>query len=509
MHQPSYWLATVPASEPRPALQERMAVDVAVIGGGIVGITAALLAARAGRRVALLERHSVGSGVTGHTTGKLTTGHGLRYASLEERHGPEVALAYARANDEGITLVDGFVREGGIVCELGQADNVVWGERPSEAAELREEAAACRRAGLAARFEEESELPFPISGSVRLSAQAHLHPGFYLQGLAAAAEAAGATIYEGSPVEEVDGDGPLVLRTPHGTVTAGDVILATHYPTLDRGLMFPRITQRRSYALCARLLDAAVPPAMYVSAHPPTRSLRPTAGGTLLVAAGEGHATGAARDAAMRHGKIEGWLRERFGAIEVLHRWSTQDGFTVDGLPYAGRLEPWRDRRLWVAAGFAGWGLAAGTTSAAAIVGQITGDALVAEPPFSTRRPPTVRAAGSVLGAVATFGTRFVRDRVAPPDGGDVASLARGSGRIVRDGRRQVAVARADDGALHVVSARCTHLGCIVRWNGSEQSWDCPCHGSRFAIDGSVLDGPAVDPLAPARLAPEGASSRA
>ena len=415
-----------------------------------------------------------------------------------------------RANEEGIALIDALVREHGITCELGRADHVVYGEQPSEAAELREEAEACQRAGLAARFEEHIELPFSISGSVRLGAQAHLHPQLYLHGLAAAAEAAGAAIYEDSPVQQVEGDAPVVLLTPGGSVAARDVIVASHYPTLDRGLLFSRMVQRRAYALCVRLLESLVPAEMYISAGSPTRSMRPAAGCTLLICVGEGHATGAAQDAALRHGRIEAWLSDRFGPIEVLHRWSTQDAFTVDGLPYAGRLEPWRDRRVWVATGFAGWGLAAGTTSAAAIVGQITGNSLVSDPPFSTTRAPSVRAVGTALREVAAVGARFVRDRVAPADAGDLASLTTGQGRIVRDGHRQIAAARGDDGTLHLVSARCTHLGCIVRWNGAEQSWDCPCHGSRFAIDGSVIDGPAVDPLAAATLAEaEAASSEA
>jgi Rieske Fe-S protein len=269
-------------------------------------------------------------------------------------------------------------------------------------------------------------------------------------------------------------------------VTADHVVVATHLPFLDRGLYFARCHPERSYVVAGRTSD---PPAgMYLSTEQPAHSIR--AHGDWLLVGGESHKTGQA-DAAERYERLEAWARERF-AIEPELRWATQDQMPVDGVPYVGRHDP-LSSGSWVATGFRKWGLAMGTAAAELLAARIAGRDHPWTELFDPQRVRPRASATSFVKENANVALRFVGDRVAKR--GDVDDIGPGEGRIVGAGLGQRAVHRDDDGTLHELSARCTHLGCIVNWNTAERTWDCPCHGSRFAASGEVIEGPAVRPL--------------
>jgi nitrite reductase/ring-hydroxylating ferredoxin subunit len=272
-------------------------------------------------------------------------------------------------------------------------------------------------------------------------------------------------------------------------------VLATHLPFLDRGLFFAKAHPAMSYALAAPTEPAAAPDGMFISTSQPTRSIRtaPDGDGLLLVLGGEGHKPGADADTTRRYAALEATLAERFGLDDVRYRWSTHDYVPVDDLPYVGALRRGSDRIL-VATGFAKWGM-----TKAALSGLILRDAIVGRPnpwaeTYAANRLELRHSATSFLKENAVVAARFVADRLSPGRR-DAEALRPGDGAVVRDGRRKLAVHRDEAGELHVRSARCTHLGCLVRWNTAERTWDCPCHGSRFAADGSVVEGPAVSPL--------------
>jgi glycine/D-amino acid oxidase-like deaminating enzyme/nitrite reductase/ring-hydroxylating ferredoxin subunit len=476
----SLWFqdATRPARAP---LDRDVRVDVAVLGAGIVGLTTALLLERQGARVAVLEARRVGAGASGYNTAKLSSLHGLTYSKLAGSLGAEAARTYGAANEAGIARVFELAEELGIDCDLRRKPNYTYTESRSDLDQVRDEAEVARELGLPASFVEDLDLPFRVEGAVRFDDQAEFHPVRYLDGIAAALEG---PLHEGTMATHVQGGR---VRTAVGsTVTAEHVVVATHLPFVDRGLYFARCHPERSYVVAGRTGEA--PAGMYLSTEQPAHSIR--AHGEWLLVGGESHKTGQA-DSAERYARLEAWARERFG-IEPELRWATQDHMPADGVPYVGRHDP-LSSRVWVATGFRKWGLAMGTAAAELLAAQIAGREHAWAELFNPQRLRPKAGAASFVKENANVALRFMGDRVVKR--GSVDQIAPGEGRIVGAGLGQRAAYRDDDGTLHELSARCTHLGCIVNWNSAERTWDCPCHGSRFAATGQVIEGPAVRPL--------------
>ncbi len=476
----SLWFKDVTRPE-RAALEHDLNVDVAVLGAGIVGLTTALLLERQGARVAVLEGRRVAAGASGYNTAKLSSLHGLTYGKLVGSIGSDAARTYGAANEAGIARVFDLAGELGIDCDLRRKPNYTYTESQSDLDRVREEAATALGLGLPASYIEDVDLPFPVAGAVRFHEQAEFHPVKYLEGLAAALEG---PLHEGTMATHVHGGR---VRTAGGQVVSAEhVVVATHLPFLDRGLYFARCHPERSYVVAGRTTDK--PAGMYLSTEQPAHSIR--AHGDWLLVGGESHKTGQA-DAEERYARLEAWARERFG-IEPELRWATQDQMPVDGVPFVGRHDP-LSAGVWVATGFGKWGLAMGTAAAELLAAQIAGRDHPWTDLFNPQRVRPKAGATSFLKENANVALRFFGDRVVKR--GDVEEIGPGEGRIVGAGHGQRAVYRDDAGTLHELSARCTHLGCIVNWNSAERSWDCPCHGSRFAANGDVIEGPAVRPL--------------
>jgi glycine/D-amino acid oxidase-like deaminating enzyme/nitrite reductase/ring-hydroxylating ferredoxin subunit len=490
----SLWLKTAPTPQ-RPCIEGHLDVDIAVVGGGITGVTAALLAKEAGATVALLEAGRIAGGVTGYTTAKVTSLHGLTYARLIARFGEEGARAYGEANEAGLERIARFVSELEIDCDFERRANYTYALSPSERSNIEDEVTAARQLGLPASFAETVDLPFSISGAVRFSNQAQFHPRRYLLALADRIPGGGSHVFEHSRVHSIDDGNPCVIRTDSGAVKADQVIVATHMPMLDRGLYFARVHPERSYVLAARL-RGQLPKAMYLSTEKPAHSIRahPVEDGEALIVGGESHKTGQS-DTSERYRALARWALETFEIERFEYRWATQDNMPADGMPLIGRLWPFSNR-LYTATGFRKWGLALGTAAAMMLTDAIGGRDNRWAPSFDPMRLKLRASAGELAKENADVALRFFGDRLKRSSS---AGLARGEGRLVRDGLGQAAVYRDEEGRLHELSARCTHLGCIVSWNSAERTWDCPCHGSRFDHRGRVIQGPAVEPLKPKR----------
>jgi glycine/D-amino acid oxidase-like deaminating enzyme/nitrite reductase/ring-hydroxylating ferredoxin subunit len=354
---------------------------------------------------------------------------------------------------------------------------------------------AATAAGLPVRLDAETELPFDVAAAVWLDGQAQFHPRRYCLGLAAAVVADGGAVLEDTRVLDVDEDrAGCTVRGPWGTITAGQVVVATHLPILDAGGFFARAHPYRSYALAARL-EGPRPRGMYISAGAPTRSIRSTTDDWTILG-GEGHKVGHEDDTRGCYAALEEWARREFTVAEVGYRWSAQDYESVDGFPYVGRLTSGH-HRVYVATGFRKWGMTNGTAAAV-----ILADLLAARPnEWAEAFDSTRLAPGASIKSLVTenldVGKRFVADRVRTWRSRPAEELSPGEGAIVDLEGDTVAAYRDEAGTLHAVAADCTHLGCRLAFNTAERSWDCPCHGSRFDVDGHVLQGPAVEDLAP------------
>ena len=486
----SLWLDTASATA-YPTLSGELDVDVAVIGGGIAGLTAAVLLNRDGARVAVLEAARVGSGVTGCTTAKVSALQSTVYSTVRSRHGLDAAAVYAGASLAGVEQLASIAEEQAIECALERRPAFTFALEPSERSTVEQELEVARSAGLDVDWAESLDLPFPVHGAVRLADQVQMQPVRYVQGLAAAVATGGSYVFEGSRALRVDHGRPCRVETAEGTLRAGQVVVATHYPILDRGLYFARLKPQRSYCVAARLATDAPSQPMAISAGTNSRSVRGF--GDLQIVGGEGHPAGSFKSRAERYDKLEAFAREHWDVASMAYRWSAHDLVPYDHLPMIGPYLP-RSRRLWVSTGFMKWGLSSATFAATIIADGIAGRAN----PWAATITPNRLSLGSAH-EVAQLGAKFSRDlvgdRLLPPTAVRAASVPVGEARVVLSGLGKRGVFHAEDGTLHSVSLRCSHLGCLLRFNSAERSWDCPCHGSRFGIDGGVLEGPAVKPL--------------
>ncbi|HEV2069887.1 MAG TPA: FAD-dependent oxidoreductase [Acidimicrobiales bacterium] len=498
MNNPSVWVGTTASSPTFPTLSGTVEVDVAVVGAGITGLTTAWLLKQGGAKVAVLDSGPVASGTTGYTTAKVTSQHGLAYAKLVSTHGHDKARQYAEANQAAVERVATTVEELGIDCQFERRPALTYTTDPGRRADVAAEVEAATGVGLPATYVETTDLPYPVQAAVRFENQAQFHPRRYCLALAGAIDGDGSHVFECTRAHDVDesGDAP-VLRTDGGNVAAGAVVVATLLPFHDPGGFFAKAHPFSSYALAVRV-DGDLPEGMYLGADSPTRSVRPVQldGERGLILGGESHKVGQGGDTEQYYASLESWARDTFAVRSIDWRWSAHDYTPIDSAPYVGRSP--RSQRVYVATGFKKWGMSNGTAA-----GMILSDALLGrDNPWSEVFDATrVDASGSAKEFVKEnvgVGKRFVKDHVARLTAPSADSLAPGEGGLVDIDGDEVAAYRHPDGTLQAVSAICTHLGCVVQWNPAETTWDCPCHGSRFACDGKVLYGPATADLAPA-----------
>ena len=492
---PSYWVETTPETS-YPPLEEGLRVDVAVIGGGITGITAALFLKQEGKTVALLEAKRIVRGATGYTTGKLTAGHGAVYTDLEKNFGAEGARIYAESNQAAVRRVAQLVEEHGIDCDFEPRANYVYAGSNQEVAALKAEVDVEKRAGLPVELVQETPLPYWVAAAIRLDDQAQFHPRKYLLALAELIPGDGSHVFEETMATDVEAGDPCLVETSRGTIRARDVIIATQLPFEDSGLFFAKAHPHRSYAVAAQLDEAKAPDGMFINSGTPTRSVRTILDGerTLIQVGGEGHRPGEEDDTAARYQVLEDFLSESWpeaGAVE--YRWSTQDYMSVDRVPYIGRLRR-TSEHVYAATGYSKWGMTSGTLAGMLLSDQILGRPNPWAKLYEAKRITPKASFKRFLSGNASAGRHLVVDRFKAGEK-ELDAIKPGDGAIVRERGRKRAAYRDEAGALHLLSPACTHLGCHVVWNPAERSWDCPCHGSRYSGEGDVIQGPAVKPL--------------
>ncbi|HYG12232.1 MAG TPA: FAD-dependent oxidoreductase [Pyrinomonadaceae bacterium] len=502
----SLWIATTPETN-FPALAGDLSVDVAVIGGGIAGIATAYLLKQAGATVAVVEAGRVVQSVTGNTTAKITSLHGLIYDHLISEFGEEKARIYADAQESAKELIASLVAQLNIDCDFRRAPAYTYTLDEQELEQITREVDAAKKLGLPASYTEETDLPFPVRAAVRFDNQAQFHPRKYLLALAEQIPGGGSHVFEQTRVLDVEDADPCLVKTEHGTLKARSVVVATHFPYPDPNIYFAAMYPTRSYVLGCRL-NSPVPQGMYVSTGTPHNSIRnnPYEGGEIVMLGGEHHKTGQGGDIRERYQRLEQWARANFDVASVEFRWSTQDNNTVDKVPYIGKLSSGSER-LYVATGFAGWGMTNSHVAAQLLSDMILGRDNHWIKLFDPSRFKPVTSARDFIRENMNVAQEFMSDRISTPELNDLGDLPTGGGSVVEWKGERVAIYKDDGGKVYSCSAVCTHMGCIVHWNSAEKSWDCPCHGSRFNYDGKVIQGPANRNLESKPLDAEDAAS--
>jgi glycine/D-amino acid oxidase-like deaminating enzyme/Rieske Fe-S protein len=481
--------------------------DTVVAGAGLTGLVTALLLARSGQNVLVLEARHPGAVTTGNTTAKVTLLQGTFLSQLASQYSQKQVQAYVDANREGQAWLLRYLDEHGVPYQ--RRDAYTYAASPQGTEKLRAEVSAGTTAGLDMEYVRDAGLPFPVHGAVRLADQAQIHPMEVLDTLVSDIRSRGGSVVGGVRLQDVTGAGPATVRTDRGTVTANEVVLATGIPVLDRGLYFAKLKPSRSYAAALQLQDdQAPPPGMYISVEQPTHSLRDyeADGRRLLLVGGHGHHVGRARSEKHHLGSLLDWAVQHYPGATATHTWSAQDYMPTNLMPFFGKF-PRGKGHIYLGTGYSKWGM---TNAVAAAVG-ISADILGGNVPWADTIHHRVTSPSGALSAVALnagvaaklatgwgqVAAEGRKDKAEPVPAAAPVVPAEGEGKVYREGPKPVAVSTVD-GTTCKLSAVCTHLGGILHWNDSELTWDCPLHGSRFTNEGKLLEGPATKDLPPA-----------
>jgi glycine/D-amino acid oxidase-like deaminating enzyme/nitrite reductase/ring-hydroxylating ferredoxin subunit len=493
----SVWMATAGLLNEPPITADARA-DVCIVGAGIAGLTTAYLLAKAGKQVVVVDDGPTAGGETCRTTAHLVSALDDRFYHLERLHGEEGARLAAQSHAAAIDRIEQIARDEAIDCDFGRTEGYLFVPPGDDLAQLDEELQAALRAGLdVSRVDRAPLTSFDTGPALRFARQAQFHVLKYLRGVAEAAKREGARVYNGTHVDRIEGGKDAHVETSRGVIRAGAVVVATNTPVNDLVAIHTKQAAYRTFVIGARVPRGSVPGILLWDTPDPYHYVRvvPSDSHDVLIVGGEDHKTGQANDAPQRFLRLEEWTRERFPQVQSIDfQWSGQVMEPVDGLALIGR-NPLDSDNVYIATGDSGNGMTHGTIAGMLLADLISGR----DNPWAHLYDP----ARKTLGALKEFVRENVNvavqyaDLVTPGEIDDVSAIRPGEGAILRRGAAKVAVYRDDAGALHERSAFCTHLGCVVQWNSTEKTWDCPCHGSRFQTDGHVVNGPAIRPLKP------------
>ena len=505
----SYWEDSASVSR-YPALDRDVTVDVVVVGAGITGLTAAYLLKRSGRKVAVIDRRRCGGVDSGLTTAHVTCVTDVDLSELVKHFGRDHAWAAWDAGLAAIDQIDRIVRREDIDCEWtwvsgykhpaafakASADKTAVKPAQDEVEALREEARLAADLGFDARFVE--AVPFFGTPGIEYGGQAKFHPRKYLAALAKLIDGGGSHIFEHTESEEVC-DEPLSVKAGGHTLKCGFIVIATHTPLMGKTNMASAIGLQTklylytSYVLGGRLPKGTVPEGLYWDTADPYHYLRIDSRRDYdyAIFGGQDHKTGQETDTAACYQALEARALEVLPSFEITHRWSGQVVETNDGLPFIGETSA----KQFAATGYAGNGMTFGTLSGMMAHDCATGRKNPWRELFDPGRTKVRGGTWDYIKENLDYPYYLIRDRFVGPQAKSLRSVKRGEGKIVEIGGKKIAAYRNEKGQTTLVSPVCTHMGCLVGWNAAEQTWDCPCHGSRFTPAGKVISGPAETPL--------------
>lgn len=495
---PSLWKAETPPQN-YPRLNEDVSCDLLVIGSGIAGLSSAYEAARFGAKVVVIDRGEITGGMTARTTAHLASELDDYYSELIRVVGEDQARLYRESQEAAINRVEAICRDENIDADFERLPGYLVAARSEDGKQLEDEYEACRTLGLDVEWSDSAPIPLPEgTKALRFPDQARFHPLKYCAGLAQAIERHGGRLFSKTAyVSHDESEGGLTIKTEEGrTIQTGAALFATNSPVNDLVKVHTKQVPMRTYAMAGKVAAGSVEDALVwdtLDAYHYVR-LQPAGDGQdWLIVGGEDHRSGTANDMEERFARLEKWARERFPVASFNYRWSGQVMEPADFMPYSGRDG---SDRIYLHSGDSGQGMTNGVAGALNFIALYRNDKARFADLFEPSRKPTSRIS---LGEYVKGQGPVVANLAEYLGSGEVDSVNQikpGEGAILRRGVAKIAVYRDEDGSITERSAVCTHVGCIVHWNGFEKCWDCPCHGSQFLPDGTVLNGPAVRPLA-------------
>ncbi len=479
-----YWISS---SEQRnfDSLKEDITTDYLIIGGGITGITCLYLLTKAGLNAVLIDANRVGYGTTGRNTGKATAQHGYIYSRIEKRYGLEWAKKYYKANSEAIDFIENVSKQHNIDCQFKRLPAYLFTQDESFVGKLEKEFEIYQQMGLDCSFEKEIPVPLDVLCALKMNNQAQFHPKRFLDGLTEHAIKQGARIYENTRVIDFQPGKECIIKTKNDKrIAAKNVIIASHYPCYDgKGFYFARLKPDRSYIIGIEM--ESFPDAHFINVEEPAISLRHIPEEKILLISGENHKVGHKDDD--HYQKLKDFAKKVFNNDNVKYEWSAQDYISHDYLPYAGYINS-DYRNIFIATGYRKWGLTNGIAAAMIIKDLILDGTSPYEELYGHLRVMDI-VNFNFLKENADVAVQLISGKL--KIGETEIPDETGTGIVVNVGGKRCGYYREEEGDFYLVDITCPHMGCELKWNSQERSWDCPCHGSRFDYKGNVLEGPA------------------
>lgn len=483
-------------------LEKDLETQVCIIGAGIFGISTAYYLTQKGYNVTILERDKIANRVTGHTTAKITSQHGLIYHYLLNQYGKEFARKYYLANQKSIQEIEKIITQNQIDCDFERQNSCVYTTNQSEIEKIEEELQALKELEIEASKTEKTPLPFEIVSGIKFKNQAQFNPIKYIDGLVKQITDAKGKIFENTICYDVKRVGDsYICYTENNTVKAKYVVLASHYPFINfPGVYFVKMYQSSSYVIGidtkSELFDG-----MYINIQSPIYSFRTAkdADKKILLLGGGDHKTGENTSYQDSYGLLEEKAKQWYPNCEIKYRWSTRDCITLDKIPYIGEFSNTLPN-MYVGTGFNKWGMTSSNVAARIITDKIDGKENEYSEVFEATRLNPIVNKDEVKNMVSQTVKSLVVERIEEPekvinDEINTDDIKQETGQIIEWNGEKVGVYKDIEGKMFAVKPVCTHLGCILNWNGADKTWDCPCHGSRFDYTGKNLYNPALKDL--------------
>lgn len=491
----SLWIKTTKDEINLKSLESDEETEVCVIGAGLFGLTTAYYLTQCGKKVVVLERDGIGKKVSGNTTGKITSQHELFYTHLVEDYEEEYAKKYLKANEQAIRNIQQIIDREKIECEFSTQKSYVYTTKQDEVIEIEKEVETVNKLGKNAKFVTNIELPLKIKGAIEFDGQAQFHPRKYMLGLANAILKQN-KIYNYTTVTDVEKDGDnYKIYTDKGNIKAKYVVLATHFPTINMpGFYFLKMYQSTSY-LIAIETNSKLPQGMYINIREPVYSFRKANynGKEILLIGGAGHKTGEPIPEDSHYEQLEKKAKEMYSDCKVLFRWNTRDCISLDKIPYVGEFSNLM-KNLYVGTGFKKWGITLSNVAANIVADKIMGSINEFEDIFTATRMKPIKNRWEVEHMLKETVNSIALNKF-KIDSCNVEKIENGNGAIIEIDGSNVGIYKDINGKIYAVKPNCSHLGCLLSWNNTDKTWDCPCHGSRFDYRGMNLYEPAIKDL--------------